>query len=348
MTKPRLAARTGRTPQRSNQHRRQAIKTAAGATIAALGLATLSLPALAQDKWPAKPITYVVPFAPGGTTDVLARLIGQKLGTALGTTIVIDNRPGAGGSVGSEIAARAAPDGYTILGGTISSHAINVSLYPKLAYDPVKSFEPVILIGSNGTVLIVGGTSPFKSVRDIIDAAKAKPGTLTYASAGNGTSQHLSAELLKSIAKLDMAHVPYKGSGPAIQDVIGNQVPMMFDTTVVAAPHIASGRVRALAVSTEKRVPSLPDVPTMQEAGVPGFNVVSWQGIFAPAGTPPAIIERLHAEVGKILKEPDVKERFATLGIEPGNMSSKEFGAFQKAEIEKWAKVVKEAKLKID
>ena len=342
-----LAADAGRILPSRAPVRRQMLKAAA-ATFATLAMATFALPAVAQARWPAKPITYVVPFAPGGTTDVLARLIGHKLGAALGTTIVIDNRPGAGGSVGSDIAARAAPDGHTILGGTISSHAINVSLYPKLAYDPVKSFEPVILIGSNGTVLIVGGTSPYKSVKDIIDAARAKPGSLTYASAGNGTSQHLSAELLKSIAKLDMAHVPYKGSGPAIQDVIGNQVPMMFDTTVVAAPHIASGRVRALAVSTAKRVPSLPEVPTMQEAGVPGFDVVSWQAIFAPAGTPAAIVDRLHAEVAKILKEPEVKERFATLGIEPGDMTTREFAEFQKAEIAKWAKVVKEANLKID
>jgi tripartite-type tricarboxylate transporter receptor subunit TctC len=318
------------------------------AAVTAITIAHLAAPAVAQDKWPSKPITYIVPFAPGGTTDVLARLIGQKLGEALGTTVVIDNRPGAGGSVGSEIASRAAPDGYTILGGTISSHAINVSLYPKLGYDPVKSFEPVILLGTNGTVLIVGDKSPFRSVKDIIEAARAKPGSLTYASAGNGTSQHLSAELLKSIAKLDMAHVPYKGSGPAIQDVIGNQVPMMFDTTVVAAPHIASGRVRALAVSTGKRVPSLPDVPTMQEAGVPGFNVVSWQAIFAPAGTPAPIVKRLHEEIDRILRQPDVKERFATLGIDPGGMSSSEFADFQQTEIAKWAKVVKEAKLKID
>ena len=322
--------------------------TLVGACLAAFAMSLPAGPAAAQAKWPSKPITYIVPFAPGGTTDVLARLIGQKLGTALGTTIVVDNRPGAGGSVGSEIAARAAPDGHTLLGGTISSHAINVSLYPKLGYDPVKSFEPVILIGSNGTVLIVGSESPFKSVQDIVNAARSKPGSLTYASAGNGTSQHLSAEMFKLIAKIDMAHVPYKGSGPAIQDVIGNQVPMMFDTTVVAAPHIASGRVRPLAVSTVKRVPSMPEVPTMQEAGVPGFDVVSWQAIFAPAGTPAAIIERLHAEVDKILKMPDVQERFATFGIDPGNLSSREFADFQKAEISKWATVVKEAKIKID
>jgi tripartite-type tricarboxylate transporter receptor subunit TctC len=320
----------------------------AGACVAAVAMALGPIPAAAQAKWPSKPITYIVPFAAGGTTDVLARLIGQKLGAALGTTVVVDNRPGAGGNVGSEIAARAAPDGHTILGGTISSHAINVSLYPKMGYDPVKSFEPVILIGSNGTVLIVGSQSPFKSVQDIINAAKAKPGTLTYASAGNGTSQHLSAEMFKLIAKIDMAHVPYKGSGPAIQDVIGNQVPMMFDTTVVAAPHIASGRVRPLAVSTAKRVPSLPEVPTMQEAGVAGFDVVSWQAIFAPAGTPVAIVERLHDEVDKILKMPDVQERFATLGIEPGHLSRQEFAAFQKSEISKWATVVKEAGIKID
>ncbi|MGH8798347.1 MAG: Bug family tripartite tricarboxylate transporter substrate binding protein [Caldimonas sp.] len=303
--------------------------------------------ALAQDKWPSKPITYIVPFPAGGTTDVLARLIGQKLGPALGTTIVIDNKGGAGGSVGSEMAARAAPDGYTILGGTISSHAINVSLYPKLGYDPVKSFEPVALIGTNPTVLVVNQASPYKTLQDVIAAGKAKK-PLTSASAGSGTSQHLSLELLKSRAGIDITHIPYKGSAPAIQDVMGGQVDMMFDTTVVAGPHIQSGKLRALAVTSAQRVPSLPNVPTVAESGVPGYEVVSWQAIFAPAGTPKAIVERLHTEVTKILKEPEMQERLARLGMQGADMTTAQVGAFQKAEVAKWAQVIKSGNIKLE
>jgi tripartite-type tricarboxylate transporter receptor subunit TctC len=317
------------------------------ASLSALALGTFTLPAGAQDKWPSKPITYIVPFPAGGTTDTLARLISQKLGAALGTTIVVDNRPGAGGNIGSELASRAAPDGYTIIGGTISSHAINASLY-KLSYDPLKSFAPITLIGTNANVLVVNPNSPFKSVKDVIAASKSRPGSLSFASAGNGTSQHLSAELFKTMAQIDMVHIPYKGSAPAIQDVIGGQVPLMFDTTVVAGPHIQSGRVRALAVTSAKRLRNMPDVPTMAEAGVPGYEVVSWQGLFAPAGTPPAIIQRLHAEVAAILKQPDVQERLAKLGVEPSGMSPQQFAAFQAAETAKWAKVVKSANVRLD
>jgi tripartite-type tricarboxylate transporter receptor subunit TctC len=298
--------------------------------------------------WPSKPITYIVPFPPGGTTDVLARIIGQKLGAALGTTIVVENKPGAGGNVGSEFVAKAAPDGYTILGGTISSHAINVSLYPKLPYDPVTSFQPITLIGTNPNILVVNASSPYKSVQDVTAALKAKPGSLSYASAGNGTSQHLSAELYKYLAGVDMVHIPYKGSGPAIQDVIGGQVPMMFDTSVVAGPHIEGGRLRALAVTSAKRASAFPNVPTMAESGVPGYDVVSWQAIFAPAGTPKPIVDRLHAELAKILKDPEVQDRLAKLGLDPSGMTPAELAAFQKTEIDKWAKVIKAANIKID
>ena len=316
-------------------------------TLAATASAFVA-PAWSQDKWPSKPIVYIVPFPAGGTTDILARLIGQKLGPVLGTTIVVDNKGGAGGSVGSEMASRAAPDGYTILGGTISSHAINVSLYPKLPYDPVTSFQPITLIGTNPNILVVNASSPYKSVQDITAALKAKPGSLSYASAGNGTSQHLSAELYKYLAGVDMVHIPYKGSGPAIQDVIGGQVPMMFDTSVVAGPHIESGRLRALAVTSSKRAAVFPNVPTMAESGVPGYDVVSWQAIFAPAGTPKPIVNRLHAELAKILKDPEVQDRLAKLGLDPSGMTPSELAAFQKAEIDKWAKVIKAANIKID
>ena len=323
--------------------RRTLIRT----VIAAAVLAALPGAVHAQ-AWPSKPITYIVPFPPGGTTDVLARIIGQKLGAALGTTIVVENKPGAGGNVGSEFVAKAAPDGYTILGGTISSHAINVSLYPKLPYDPVTSFQPITLIGTNPNILVVNASSPYKSVQDVTAALKAKPGSLSYASAGNGTSQHLSAELYKYLAGVDMVHIPYKGSGPAIQDVIGGQVPMMFDTSVVAGPHIEGGRLRALAVTSAKRASAFPNVPTMAESGVPGYDVVSWQAIFAPAGTPKPIVDRLHAELAKILKDPEVQDRLAKLGLDPSGMTPSELAAFQKAEIDKWAKVIKAANIKID
>jgi tripartite-type tricarboxylate transporter receptor subunit TctC len=316
--------------------------------LAVAALSALGLPALAQDKWPSKPITYIVPFPAGGTTDILGRLIGQKLGPVLGTTIVIDNRGGAGGGIGSELASRAPADGYTLVGGTVSSHAINVSLYPKLGYDPVKSFSPVVLIGSNPVVLVVGANSPYKTLQDVLAAAKAKPKTISSASAGSGTSQHLSLELLGFKSGTQFIHVPYKGSGPAIQDVIGGQVDMMFDTTVVAGPHIQSGKVRALAVTSAKRLESLPNVPTVAESGVPGFEVTSWQGIFVPAGTPKPIIDKLHEEILKIIAQPEMQERLKGLGMQPTPLTTGEVTAFQKAEVEKWAQVIKAANVKLD
>jgi len=322
-----------------NTTRRLCLALAAGSLLAGS--------AGAQDKWPSKPITYVVPFPAGGTTDILARLIAQKLGPALGTTIVVDNKGGAGGSVGSEIASRAAPDGYTILGGTISSHAINVSLYPRIGYDPIRSFEPITLIGTNPTVLVVNQASPHKTLQDVIAAGKAKK-PLTGASAGSGTSQHLSLELLKARAGIDITHIPYKGSAPAIQDVMAGQVDMMFDTTVVAGPHIESGKLRALAVSSAKRVPSMPTVPTVAESGVSGYEVVSWQAIYAPAGTPKAIVDRLHNEIGKILATAEMQERLGKLGMQGSDMSPEQLGAFQKAEVAKWATVIKDANIKLE
>ena len=312
-------------------------------------LSTLGIPlAWAQDKWPSKPINYIVPFPAAGTTDILARLIGQKLGTALDTTIVIDNKGGAGGSIGSEIASRAPADGYTMLGGTISSHAINVSLYPKLGYDPVKSFAPVVLIGSNPVVLIVKADSPYKTLQDVLVAAKAKPKTISSASAGNGTSQHMTLELLAFRTGSQFVHVPYKGSGPAIQDVIGGQVDMMFDTTVVAGPHIQSGKVRAIAVSSARRLDSLPNVPTIAESGVPNFEVVSWQGIFVPAGVPRPILDRLHVEIMKILQTTEMQDRLKSLGMQPSSMTPEQVSSFQKAEVEKWAQVIKAAGIKLE
>ena len=328
--------------------RRTLIHTAALA--AAVGLA--GLPAAAQGTWPTgKTISYVVPFAAGGTTDTLGRLIGQQLGTALGTTVVVENKGGAAGSIGSEAAARAAPDGYTLLGGTVSSHAINVSLYPKLGYDPIKSFSPVTLIGTNPVVLVVSANSPHKTLKDVLAAAKGKEGGLSSASAGTGSSQHLAVELLAYKSGVKFTHIPYKGSGPAIQDVISGQVDMMFDTTVVAAPHIQSGKLRAIAVTSPKRLASMPDVPTVAESGVNGladFQVQSWQAIFAPANTPAPIVTRLHDEIRKILAQPDMQNRLKGFGMEPADMTTAQIAAFQKAEVDKWAQVIKAANIKVD
>ncbi|MEJ8827409.1 tripartite tricarboxylate transporter substrate binding protein [Variovorax humicola] len=317
-------------------------------------LAASALPAFAQGTWPTgKTITYLVPFPAGGTTDVLGRLIAQQLGAALGTSVIIDNKGGAGGSVGSEIAARAAPDGYTLLGGTISSHAINVSLYPKLGYDPIKSFAPVTLIGTNPVVLVVNQASPYKTLKDVVDASKAKAasGGLSSASAGTGTSQHLAMELLAYKSGVKFTHIPYKGSGPAIQDVIGGQVDMMFDTTIVAGPHIQSGKLRAIAVTSSKRLASLPDVPTVAESGITGlkdFEVVSWQAIFVPAGTPAPIVDRLHSEIRKILAKSEMQDKLASFGMAPADMTTTQIAAFQKAEVDKWAAVIKAANIKAE
>jgi tripartite-type tricarboxylate transporter receptor subunit TctC len=328
--------------------RRTLIQTA----LASLAAGLPALPALAQPSWPTgKPITYLVPFPAGGTTDLLARLIAQKLGPALGTSVIIDNKGGAGGSIGSEVAARAAPDGFTLLGGTISSHAINVSLYPKIGYDPQKSFAPVTLIGTNPVVLVVNQASPYKTLKELLDASRAKPGGLSSASAGTGTSQHLALELMAFKSGVKFTHVPYKGSGPAIQDVIGGQVDMMFDTTVVAGPHIQSGKLRALAVTSAKRLASMPNVPTVAESGIPGltdFEVVSWQAIFVPAGTPAPIVDRLHNEIRKILAQPEMQEKLKSFGMEPADMTTTQIAAFQKSEVDKWAQVIKAANIKAE
>ena len=317
-------------------------------TVACVFLASVSLPAIAQAPWPSKPIIYVVPFAPGGNTDTLARLIGQKLPAALGQPVVVENKPGAGGNIGSDFVAKATPDGHTILGGTISSHAINPSVYPKMPYDAVKSFEPIIMIGSSPLVLAVNANTPYKTLQDVIAAAKAKPGQVAFASAGNGTSPHLAGELLKSIAKVDMTHVPYKGSGPAVTDVISGQVPMMFDTMLVVGPHIKGGKLRAVTVASGKRLSALPEVPTAAEAGVKGFEVSSWQAIFAPAKTPKPIVERLNTEIAAVLKMPDVQARLTELAVEPDGGPPEKLAEYQKAEIARWAKVVKEAGVKPD
>ncbi|MDB5798757.1 MAG: transporter [Paucimonas sp.] len=304
--------------------------------------------ALAQDKWPSRPITYVVPFAPGGTTDILARILAPRLSTALGTPVVIENKAGAGGNVGSDFVARAAPDGYTILGGTISSHAINVSLYAKMPYDPVKNFQPISLVGTLPNVLVVHANSPYRSVADVVAAARAKPDAVSFASSGNGTSQHLSGELFKTMAGVNMLHVPFKGSAPATQALLGEQVTLVFENVLAAIPLIQGGKFRALAVTSSTRAALLPDVPTLSEAGLKGYEIVSWQAVFAPAGVAQPIVQRLATEVAKIINEPDVKARLIALGVEPSGMGPAELGAFQKAEVQKWANLIKSANIKAE
>lgn len=308
-------------------------------------------PAAAQgpaDNWPSKPITYVVPFAAGGTTDVLGRLIGQRLSSTLGQSVVIENRAGAGGNIGSDYVAKAAPDGYTLLGGTISSHAINVSLYPKMPYDPVKHFQPVALIGTLPNVLVVNADSPWKSVADVIAAARAKPGSVSFGSSGNGTSQHLAGELFASMSGIKLLHVPYKGSSPAVQALLGKQVDLVFENSVAAMPLIQSGKFRPLATTGPRRAAELPEVPTMAESGLKGYEIVSWQAIFAPAGTPMPIVNRLAAEIGKIIQEPEMRSRLMAMGIEPSGAGPAELGAFQKSEVAKWANLVKTANIKLE
>ena len=301
-----------------------------------------------QDKWPSKAITYVVPFGPGGTTDVLARLVTSKAGPALGTTFVIENKPGAGGSMGSDFTAKAAPDGYTIQGGTISSHAINASLYSKLPYDPIRNFQPITMIGSMPNILVVRADSPYKTVQDVIAAAKARPGTINYASSGNGTSQHLSGVFFEQMTGGKLVHVPYKSSAESLNAILSGQgADIIFENLAPAMPHIKAGKLRALGVTSEKRSSSMPEVPAIAET-LPGFGIVSWQAIFAPAGVPKPIVDRLAGEMIKAINDPEIKSKLVAQGIEPGGMTPAELGAFQKAELEKWARVVKAGNIKVD
>lgn len=300
------------------------------------------------DAWPSKqPIKIIVPFAAGGTSDSLARLYGERLQDALKQTVVVDNRGGAGGMIGADAAAKSAPDGYTIVLGTISSHAIIPAAQKKVPYDAAKDFAPLYFIGNVPNVLLVNAQQPVKSVKELIAAAKAKPGSFAFGTAGTGSSQHLSGEKFKLEAGVDITHVPYKGSGPSMQDLLANQIPMSFDTALVALPHVQSGKIRALAVTSGKRSRSLPDVPTLAESGVKDFDVSSWQAFFAPAGTPAPILKRLHDELTKISNDAAVAARLQAMGVEAAPMTMPQLGDFQKAEIAKWQKVVKDAKLEL-
>jgi len=299
-------------------------------------------------QYPSRPIHLVVPFSAGGTTDLLARIIAQKLGESFNVPVIVDNRPGAGGNIGSDTVAKAAPDGYTLVLGTVGTHAINASVYKKMPYDPSKDFAPISLVATTPNILVVNPSLPVKSVKDLIALAKSKPGKLTFASSGVGSSVHLSGELFKSMAGVDMVHVPYKGSGPAIVDLIGGQVDMMFDNMPSSLPYVKNGKLKAIAVTSAKRSSVVPDIPTIAESGVPGFEATAWWGLLAPAGTPVEIVGKLNAAVVKALGQPEVAKRLLALGAEPASDTPEQFAAFIKSEKAKWSKVVKFAGVHVD
>ena len=289
-----------------------------------------------------------MPFAAGGTTDILARIIGQALTAELGQSVVVDNRAGAGGNIGGQAAAKATPDGHTLFMGTVGTHAINASLYKKMPFDPVKDFAPLTRVANVPNLLVANPAQPYKSVKDLIAYAKANPGKVNFGSSGNGSSIHLSGELFKSLAKVDMQHVPYKGSAPAVTDLLGNQIGIMFDNMPSAIPHVRSGKLVPLAVTTAKRSPELPNVPTIAEAGVPGYEATSWFGMFAPAGTPAPVLAKLNAAIVKLLAQPDVKKKINEQGAGVHSETPEQFAAFIQAESVKWGKVVKESGASLD
>jgi len=314
----------------------------------AAALAIIAAPlALGQSAYPTKPVRLVVPFPACGTTDIIARATAQKLSEAWGQQVIVDNRPGAGGNIGSELVAKSAPDGYTLLMGTVGTHAINPSLYAKMPYDHVKDFAPVILVAGVPNVLVVNPELPVKSVPELIAYAKANPGKLNFASSGSGTSIHLSGELFKAMTGVQMTHVPYKGSAPALTDLVGGQVQLMFDNLPSSLAFIKAGKLRALAVTSTTRAAALPDVPTVADF-VPGFEASSWFGVLAPAGTPPAVIAKVNGEVAKWLATPEAKEKLTAQGANVAGGSPQDFAKHIQAETAKWAKVVKESGAKVD
>lgn len=328
--------------QRHFQARRAllaAIAVLCGATVPAMS-------AIAADAFPSRPIRLIVPFTPGGTTDILARLVAQNAGEVLGQPMVVENRPGAGGNIGAEAAARSAADGYTLLMGTLGTQVTNQFIYPRMPYDSAKDFAPVTLIANSPNVLLVNGTLPANSIGELIGLARREPGKINYASTSTGGSPHLSGELLNMMAGIKMQHVPYKGAAPAMTDLLAGQVNLMFDNLPSALAQIQGGKIKALAVTGIKRASVLPSVPTVRESGLPDYEVNSWFGLLAPAGTPAERVRQLQQAVGKVLAMPDVRKRIQQLGAEPGGEGSAVFAAQIQADTDKWSRVIRTAGIK--
>lgn len=337
----------------------QILKTNRPLTLANKALAAMALvvtatagvlsaaPAQAQGTWPDKPLKLVVPYPAGGNADNTARLLATQLGQRLGQQVVVDNRPGGSGTIGAAVVAKAPADGYTLLLDA-TAFTVNPSLFPKLPFDAAKDFAPISLVLQVPLLMVVSANSPFQSVADVAKAAKARPGHLTYASAGNGGAQHLAGELFKQGQKVAMTHIPYRGGAPALTDLIGGQVDVMFSATTASGPFVKSGKLRALAISSPRRVEGWESVPTVAESGVPGFQVSEWNGLFAPAGTPRPVLERLEAETRAIVASPEMKKRFAELGVQGVGSSAQEFSSFLKAETTKWAEVIRTSGIRMD
>ncbi|MEK7493511.1 tripartite tricarboxylate transporter substrate binding protein [Cupriavidus metallidurans] len=317
----------------------------AGAAIAMAAVPTGS--AFAADHWPSKPITLVVPFASGGTTDIIGRAVGQRLGEALGQPVVVDNRPGAGGTIGGALVARANPDGYTFLLATVA-HTMAPGIYKTLPYDFQKDLEPIGMVALTPNVVLVNTSIPAKNVQELIAYIKANPGKVNYGSAGIGSTEHLSGELFRSATGTDISHVPYKGGAPMMTDLIAGQIQMAIETSPSANPHVKSGKVKALAVTSAKRSPAYPGVPTVAESGVPGYEVTTWYALMAPRGTPEPIRQRMSAELAKVLKQSDVQKRFDDQGVTAGDMTPPQLAAFIKTETTKWTKVAKDSGAKAE
>ena len=313
---------------------------------AGLLAAAFAAPALAQS-YPAKPVRIVVPYPPGGPNDIVARTVGQKLSEQLGQPVIVDNKPGASGNIGAESVAKSPADGYTLLLLT-TGHTINPSLYPKLGYDLEKDLAPVTQLTAGPMVVVANPSLPAKNIKELISLAKAKPGSLNFGSAGNGSSTHLAPELFSSMAGIKMNHIPYKGSAPALTDLMAGQIQVAFDFMISAMPHVKSGKIKALAVTSTTRSPAAPDLPTVAESGVPGFEVIGWNGLVVPARTPKDVVAKLNAELKKALDQPDAKERFAAQGFSATWTTPEKFGAYIESEHAKWAKVVKDSGAKID